>query len=77
MLGGLSRAEFCRRTGVHETNLGNWAHGIRPRRGTICQIAVGLGRPVSEIQDILNRIVADGRVEPEPDYSEPELDEGA
>ena len=61
LLGGLTRAEFSRRTGVPAESLARWARGGRPRRGSIAQIVVALGRPVAEVEALLERIVREGR----------------
>jgi len=70
LLGGLSREAFCRKTGCNSESMARWARGIRPRYGTICQIAFGMGRPVAEVAALLDAIVRQGQAEPEPDVEE-------
>jgi hypothetical protein len=61
LLDGRSRAEFCRVVRLDQASLHDWAHGARPRYGTVCQIAYALGRPISEIASLLDAIVEQGR----------------
>jgi transcriptional regulator with XRE-family HTH domain len=61
LLGGLSRAEFCRLTQVNGESLSRWAKGIQPRHGTVCQVAMALGRDLAEIRQLLDAIVQAGR----------------
>jgi transcriptional regulator with XRE-family HTH domain len=61
LLGGFSRREFMRRTGVSKETLIGWAKGARARPGTIRKVATALGREPGEVEAVLDRIAAEAR----------------
>jgi transcriptional regulator with XRE-family HTH domain len=62
LLSGLTRSEFCKKTGVERATLCNWARGRNlPLQKTVARIATRLGRDPGEVGALLADIVGEAR----------------